>query len=261
MFVYNNKIIDKPSFHLTFDDGLKEIYSEIAPILERKGIPATFFINTDFVDNKTLFYRYKVSLIIESVNTNNGSKKELTKYFNMSEMCLKTIKNKLLSLGINDMLTIDIIANLIELDFDEYLKIYQPYLTINQINELLERGFTIGSHSLNHPYFKEIDIDEKKRQINESFRFIEQELKLKDFYFSFPFSDESVEIEFMDWMYKKANCKLSFGISGIKYDYTKFHLHRIPFEQAPTRVQDIVKSEYLYFIIKSIFNKNSIKRQ
>jgi len=259
--VCNNKILDKPSFHLTFDDGLKEIYTEIAPILERKGIPATFFINTDFVDNKSLFYRYKVSLIIERLNTNNESKKELIKYFNLSEISIGTIKNRLLTFGINDTPIIDNIANLIELDFAEYLRIQQPYMSKRDINELLGKGFSIGSHSLNHPCFKEIDINEKKRQINESFQFIEKEFNLKDLYFSFPFSDESVEIKFMDWLYNTANCRLSFGISGIKSDYIKFHIHRIPFEQESTRVQDIIKNEYLYFIVKSIFNKNRIKRQ
>ena len=50
-----NKEITEPAFHLTFDDGLHEIYSVIAPVLEEKNIPATIFLNTDFIDNKDLF--------------------------------------------------------------------------------------------------------------------------------------------------------------------------------------------------------------
>ncbi len=259
--VCNNKVISKPSFHLTFDDGLKEIYTEIAPILERKGIPATFFINTDFVDNKSLFYRYKVSLIIERMITHEGSRINLLKYFNHGELTLNEIKNRLLSFDFNDTPVIDSIADLIELDFSDYLKIHQPYLIKKQLIELLDKGFSLGSHSLNHPNFKVIDINEKKRQINESFKYLEKELNIKEFYFSFPFSDESVDIEFMDWLYNKANCKLSFGISGIKYDYSKYHIHRIPLEQEAIKVADIIKSEYLYFIVKYFFNKNRIKRQ
>ena len=34
-------------FLLTFDDGFREIYDVIAPILSDKGIPATFFINSE----------------------------------------------------------------------------------------------------------------------------------------------------------------------------------------------------------------------
>ncbi len=259
--VYGNKLLKKPSFHLTFDDGLKEIYTEIAPILESKGIPATFFINTDFIDNKGLFYRYKASLIIDKIKGDKNLQQIVAKEIDINEASLQIIKEALLNFNIHDTKIINNIANLIELDFDNFLSSQQPYLTKQQIKELLAKGFDIGSHSLNHPYFKDIDINEKKRQINESFKFIEEEFKVKNSYFSFPFSDESVDTKFMDWMYEKANCKLTFGISGIKYDYTNLHLHRIPFEKNADSAQNILKNEYLYFITKSIFNKNRIKRQ
>ena len=55
----NGKILEKPSFHITFDDGLREVYHIILPILEQKNIPATAFVNTAFMDNRELFYRHK----------------------------------------------------------------------------------------------------------------------------------------------------------------------------------------------------------
>src|SRR5256885_1685553 len=51
------------SFMLTFDDGLKECYEVVAPILKLKGIPATFFLCSAFVDNKELAYDHKKSLL------------------------------------------------------------------------------------------------------------------------------------------------------------------------------------------------------
>ena len=48
----------KPNMVLTFDDGLKGCYDFIAPLLKKKGVPATFFLNNRFIDNKGLFYRY-----------------------------------------------------------------------------------------------------------------------------------------------------------------------------------------------------------
>jgi hypothetical protein len=35
------------------------------PILRRKGVPATVFVNSDFVDNQDLFFRFKAALIID----------------------------------------------------------------------------------------------------------------------------------------------------------------------------------------------------
>ena len=54
---------EKPSFHLTFDDGLRSFYDVIAPILLKKGIAATCFVNSQFLDNQDLMYRYKVGII------------------------------------------------------------------------------------------------------------------------------------------------------------------------------------------------------
>jgi len=53
---------NKPSFILTFDDGLSEVYNIIAPILKTRNIPAIFFINSAFVDNKDMFFNYILSL-------------------------------------------------------------------------------------------------------------------------------------------------------------------------------------------------------
>jgi peptidoglycan/xylan/chitin deacetylase (PgdA/CDA1 family) len=38
-----------PCMFLTFDDGLSGIYDLVAPELLKRGIPAAFFINTDFL--------------------------------------------------------------------------------------------------------------------------------------------------------------------------------------------------------------------
>src|SRR5690554_3145448 len=39
----------KPSFLLSFDDGLSECYHTIAPILIQKGLNAIFFLNQNFI--------------------------------------------------------------------------------------------------------------------------------------------------------------------------------------------------------------------
>src|ERR1700754_2724866 len=50
--------LPKGSFLLTFDDGLREVYEVAAPILLRKGVPAIFFLNPSYLDNRALFYRF-----------------------------------------------------------------------------------------------------------------------------------------------------------------------------------------------------------
>jgi len=53
---------NKKQFVLSFDDGLSEVYKIIAPILKKRNIPAIFFINSGFVDNKDIFKNFIVNL-------------------------------------------------------------------------------------------------------------------------------------------------------------------------------------------------------
>lgn len=255
----NNIKVKKPVFHITFDDGLKELYSNVAPILKAKGIPATVFLNTDFIDNKRLFFRYKISLIIHEVLKKNKIDNSLYKILEIPPSSILALKNKLLDLKITDERLIDEIAESINLDFNDYLKKNEPYLNRNEIKELTKDGWKFGSHSMNHPFFKHLSIEEQKKQITESFKFLSEELGIKERYFSFPFSDEGVDAVFFNWLYKH-DCKLSFGISGMKTDAFINHLHRIPFDGIDYDGNEIIKSEYLYYIIKFFFRKNRIRR-
>ena len=65
---------DRPVFHLSFDDGLRECVDLIAPILQRKGVPATFFINSAFADNAALMFRYKASLLADALPLRKAEK-------------------------------------------------------------------------------------------------------------------------------------------------------------------------------------------
>ena len=253
---------EKPGFHLTFDDGLKEIYTVIAPILEARGISATFFLNTDFIDNQGLFYRYKIGLIIERLKAIESKTLQHKVKLLLSEKAKwrDNMKFSLLNLDYNDIVLIEEIASILELDFKYWLLKNEPYLTSIQIKNLIDRGFNIGSHSIDHPRFKNIDIVQQKQQLEDSFSVLENNYKIKDRYFSFPFGDEDVSVEFFDWMNKEAKSKLSFGVSGIKDDYYCNHLHRIPMDNCIHEAKGFIKSEYLYFILKGIFNKNQIKR-
>lgn len=260
--ILENKKITKPVFHLTFDDGLKEIYTVIAPILHEKGIPATFFVNTDFIDNKDLFFRYKISLIIYALNegVDNELLTKISTLLNLASQSTKSVIEKLELLTFADLELIDTIGVLLKIDFKEFLSKIQPYLSTTEIIELKDKGFSFGSHSLNHPLFKDLTYNQQKIQITESFSFLSRKFGLKNKYFSFPFSDDKVKNNLFKWLYGVEQCKLSFGISGLKVDANKFHLHRIQMENNFDSAEKIVKTEYLYYILKIPFFKNKIKR-
>ena len=252
----------KPVFHLTFDDGLKEIYTLVAPILEQKGIPATVFLNSGFVDNTGFFFRYKVSLILERLKTtqDRATLESIATCFRNPNLPEAQLQRQLLALGYHDQPLIEQIGNILDLDFEDYLKQEQPYLTSAQIKDLQHRGFTFGSHSIDHPLFKTLPLEEQKKQVQQSFAYLEEKLGIRERYFSFPFSDDGVSLKFIQWLHSEAACKLSFGISGLKDDVSPFHLHRMPVEGSTKPIAQLVKSEYLYYLLKAPLHKNHIAR-
>ena len=57
----------KPRLLLTFDDGYKELFTEVYPILKERKIPAIFFVVTNLIDNEQLLYRNGISLLISKL--------------------------------------------------------------------------------------------------------------------------------------------------------------------------------------------------
>lgn len=245
--------VNKPSFLLTFDDGLRE-FSEIAvPILLRKGIPAVNFINTDFIDNKSLFYRFKESLIIEQIECDSKKRSAIASFLNCQE---KDLKKTLLSLGYADQHLLDECAEKINLSFSDYLEEERPYMTTDDIKKLESQGFVFGAHSTDHPLYSKLDLHQQLEKTTTSLDYMESILENDKRAFSFPFTDAGVSTEF----FAKCGAKISFGTAGIKHDSVATNYQRIPMEENGMSCKNILASEYAYYVFKAILKKNCIQR-
>lgn len=251
----------KPSMFLSFDDGLSEIYHVVAPVLIAKGIPAAFFLNTDFIDNRELFYRYKSSLLIdrfESINFSSAVTERLRNQYHLASSSRKCVLEFLLELSYENRRVFDEVAELVELDFKTFLKVKKPYMSLDQIKELSERGFYIGAHSKDHPQFGQLLPEEQLSQYQESMDFIQKELSLPYGIFSFPFSDDGVPSGFFRAIRSDGMPLLdaSFGTAGLKNDPEKNHFHRIMMETRNASARRIIMGEYIYYLGKGPFGKN-----
>ena len=135
-------------------------------------------------------------------------------------------------------------------------------MNISELLQLQNEGFIIGSHSLNHAEFQQLSFEEMKDQIESGFRLLETHLNLKHRAFSFPFHDIGIPRTFFDYLLNEAKVEISFGTSGIKLDEAQGHIHRIPMELSGFNgAEAIIRSEYFYYIGKSLFGKNLVKRR
>ena len=69
--VFNDEPLPENALHLSFDDGYVENFTVVRPLLLKYEIPCTFFLTTDWLDNQSIFYRNKVSLVIETFDALN----------------------------------------------------------------------------------------------------------------------------------------------------------------------------------------------
>ena len=59
--------VTKTRVFLSFDDGYSECFDVVRPILVKHKIPCTFFITTDWIDNKNIFYGNKISICLSTL--------------------------------------------------------------------------------------------------------------------------------------------------------------------------------------------------
>jgi peptidoglycan/xylan/chitin deacetylase (PgdA/CDA1 family) len=259
---FRKKPSSKPSFHLSFDDGLREAKEVIAPILLKKGIPATFFITSGFTNNATLFHRHKVSLIVEMLKTHN-SPAVLTKLGSI----LNTRKNDSTSLqkavkNINYRTApfLDEIAEILDINFADFLKKEQPYLNATEVKELANNGFSIGLHSLNHPEFHLLNESEMNFQITESGRKLYELTGLESKLFSYPFTDSGIPDHFIRNVIEQYKIT-TFGTAGIKDDAIEGHFQRIAMDARPSKSAiQLVTNEILRYKVKVLIGRQKVKR-
>ncbi|MBU8892754.1 MAG: polysaccharide deacetylase family protein [Bacteroidales bacterium] len=263
--INNQSDVKRNSVLFTFDDGLKEVYDIIAPILKQKGIPAVFFVNSDFVDNKKLFYRYKASLLVEEIiakNTNDKVIKDISLKLFDKHVVKEKICEAILNIDYNNTLLIDKLADKLNYDFDEFLEINQPYLSKTQIESLISQGFSVGAHSTDHPEYYKISFEEQIKQTAESTQWIKSNFNPKYNLFAFPFTDYNVSKRFFETIHSSENPRvdLSFGCAGLKDELYSKHLQRIPIEELNLSVKQIITKEYLVYLGKKLIRKNVINR-
>jgi peptidoglycan/xylan/chitin deacetylase (PgdA/CDA1 family) len=265
LHVSGEKPFVHPSMLLSFDDGLRDAAETIAPMLASMGIPAVFFVNSAFIDNRALFYRFKVSLLIERlkhIKSPEGIYEIISGRNQDTITSERQLQRYLLNLTYHDDSKINDLAELFQLDFSAYLKIRKPYMTSGHVSELIGQGFDVGAHSIDHPLYASIPLEEQLRQTRESLDWLRRNFKVNTACFSFPFTDYGVSPEFFEEIFSDhpGNPDLTFGTAGFKDDIYSRHLQRISVKNDSLGIKGLLRSEYILYRLKKMVGKNSVTR-
>ena len=237
----------KNTFLLTFDDGFREIYDVVAPMLLAKGLPAIFFINPAFIDNRELFYRCKLGLVIEALKQNNPDlNKKIATHLSTTDTSFDSLRSAILQLHYPDRDKANALGALAGISFDEYLDQQKPFLTSEEVSQLYQQGFTIGAHSVDHPHFKYLTEDEQLLQARDSISQVQQWAPGKYSYFSFPHQDGAVRQSFFERLLAGDPNTILFGVQNLLDEKENQVLHRFNAENPGKPFTSVLKLVLLY---------------
>ncbi len=185
------KIFEKPTIVITIDDGYKDNYDLLFPVLKENGASATIFLVTGFVGTEQKIWTEKLLYLI----TNTGVKKlvfeELysVEEFDLSSWQAKRRTYLCFKQKLKDFSTkkrdeyIDEIARRLgrpPVNFGATM------LSWDQVREMADAGIIFGAHTVKHPILSKIPMEEAKEEVAFSKEKIEKELGTRVRHFAYP---------------------------------------------------------------------------
>jgi peptidoglycan/xylan/chitin deacetylase (PgdA/CDA1 family) len=256
------KALPKRAFLVTFDDGFREMAEIAAPILKAKGVPAAFFVNSAFVDNKELCLHQKIALLIDRVSQKNSPTMETNIKELLSGVGIKATEVifALRSVRYAQRAVLDVAGELAGLDFGGFLSRQKPYLSSEQIRSMINDGFAMGGHSIDHPFYGDLTLAEQLRQTQVSVDFVQQKYDLTYRAFAFPHSDSGVAAEFFPQSYVDDALEISFGTGGLLRDPWPRHFQRFSMEKTALSAKAVLTYQCARRAFKNLTGRSSVRR-
>lgn len=236
----HGRSLPRRALHLSFDDGFAECFTVARPLLLQHGIPCTFYVTTDWLDNRSMFYRNKASLCVEAIRqlAPDTVKMVLTSINNAMDTRLTdaaSFSAWVMGLGAVDEPVIDMAARMLGIDMAEYLRDRQPYMSRAQVQQLHGEGFTIGAHTRRHIKIAQLSAREAEAEIVGSAEDVQQITGAQRVHFSFPYSATGVERAWLAELRKRHPfLGLLFDTRDLQIDET-FMVNRVWAEKAAYR--------------------------
>lgn len=184
----------KPVVIITVDDGYRDFYEIAYPLLRQYKIPATLFITTRFIDGEIWFWWDKIRYIL-----NHGTKKIAEFNYNNTVYRIDTTNPSGIEKAWHNLC--DACFLLPEHEKHQFAqslgnslgvavpafppKEFEP-MTWDEVINVSKDSVEIGSHTMNHPILTNIDINDAKREIEQSKNLIEKQICAETKVFCYP---------------------------------------------------------------------------
>jgi len=188
-FLVKGKALRPRSVVVTFDDGYTDNHDVAVPILNRVGVPATFYITVDCVETGTLPWPSRLRYAFYSTgkvswnDTNNvawrlqNSADREAAFLKASDSCAQLAGDPQGEF-----------VRQVEKDLESAVPDASRRLmmTWEQVRGLAKKGHIVGSHTLTHPNMAYVKEGAARRELVESKLRLEEALKTSVEHFSYP---------------------------------------------------------------------------
>ena len=193
--IYKNEKLPQNSILLTFDDGFKDHYQYVFPLLKKLDIPGAFFPPAlPIVENRILDV-HKIHFILASTSNHQLIVKEIfdlikqfsndhelqkpedyfsqlaipNRFDSKETIFIKRILQRNLPLTLRNEITNLLFKKFVKRSENEFSS--QLYMNFDEIHEMCENNMYFGSHTYSHQWLSYLSPDELEKEIQLSLKF------------------------------------------------------------------------------------------
>ena len=177
---------------ITFDDGYRDNYELAFPILRDRGVPATFFITTGFLDDGVLAWWDEVAWMVRTSQKSTLARNDWTgDGIRFDEPGRNEAVQRLLRIykqleGDRTDAYLEFLAEATGSGRAPSEIAHDTWMTWDMVREMSSAGMSIGGHTVTHPVLSRLDRDAQQREIGRCKQRIEEELGETITAFSYP---------------------------------------------------------------------------
>ncbi len=189
-FAKSDQKLPRRAVAVTFDDGFADNYEVALPILSRYGIPATFYIMVDAVENGILPWYCRVRYAFNTTKKTEWSDPERKRVYNLASpdqrkaaMAWAWDRGATLTGNMQQEFLAGVEGSLETEPVNAKRGFMMDW---EQVRSLRKAGHTIGAHTLSHPNVAKVNEGEARTEIVESKKRLEGKIGVPIEHFSYP---------------------------------------------------------------------------
>jgi len=209
---------------ITFDDGYRDNYEIAFPLLCARGLSATFFLATGFIDHPRPAWWDEIAWMVRHANCEAG----LTSTLSRDSALLPDVSLA----AAHDSAIAELIARYKALPAGEGERFLEQlartsgsgrcdardaeglWMTWEMAREIHAAGMSIGAHTVTHPVLARLPPERQREEINTCARRLAEELHIATRWFAYPVGDRDTFTRTTQEILRDCGIELAFSFYG-----------------------------------------------